>query len=182
MGKRVHGLAVWFLYLTALRPGELSLMKREHVEPHQFTVLGKGTKGQRKRIRFFPLRNAENEPLFPEIGEILEEVQSQRFLHRQGYVWPWAYPSVLQEEFRKACVACGIWMQRVGDDGQRYHRTLHTLRGSAEKRWEALGFSDRLIEDLAGHRGAVRQKHYREQQQQAADLSKRIEMERVKNT
>lgn len=172
-GREVYGVAVHFLYLTALRSGELVSMKREHVLPDSFLIVGKGSKDRQKRLRYFPLKNGDR-ILFPDVLELLSVVQKNTYVRRSDYVWPWTTTAPLQREFRKACEECNIWITRVGIDGQRYKRTIHTLRGSCEKRWEGLGFSDTLIEDLAGHSGRVRKQHYREATQAATDLALRI--------
>ncbi|MCC7438924.1 MAG: tyrosine-type recombinase/integrase [Armatimonadetes bacterium] len=171
--RRVYGLAVWFLYLTGMRSGELVLMEREHVADDSFLIIGKGANGQAKRLRHFPLLDGDR-VLFPEIVQILSEVQKTTYLHRSRFVWPWTSNGPLQREFRNACEECNIWITRTDPDGQRYKRTVHSLRGSCEKRWELLGFSDMVIEDLSGHSGRIRRKHYREATPAAADLAARI--------
>jgi len=115
-------------------------------------------------------------PLFPELVDIISAVQRLTYVRRADYLWPWTATAPLQREFRRACEDCGIWITRTGADGQRYKRTIHSLRGSCEKRWEAAGFPDSLIEDLAGHSGKVRRQHYRERTQSAADLAARISL------
>ncbi len=140
-GRKDLSLIVEFVYLTAIRIGEMTKLRWEHVTDRYFVIQGKGS-----RQRIFPLSP------FPRVSEILMELRDI------GLEIPGRYKTEqLLERHLKSAVK---YLQEQFPEMKFEGITFHVLRKGAINRWRMLGIDQELRNILAGHTREVEKNHY----------------------
>jgi integrase len=152
-------LLVALLALTALRKFEALALTRASITPEALRIVGKGSKARKAPVRYIPLnplgldQTAEPQTpleryyheLWAVVGALLALPETS-----SGLLFPRTYRQYLDDLVR-AKRAAGLL------DARRFH----TLRATAEERWEGLGFDAVTISDQAGHSLPVYVSNYR---------------------
>lgn len=148
-----YAKAYQLLYHTAMRVGEATQLKRSLIVPGQLIrINGKGDE-----YREFPLSR------FPEADEAVRYFYEQE--NPDDKLLPWNNEAKL-----------GLWFRKAKEElGWPDNAVLHSLRASAEWRWEnELFLPYDLICDMAGHEPNVREAHYR-QKRKASEMERAID-------
>lgn len=155
------GLMVSLMAITAMRSIEVLRLRPDDITPSSLRIEGKGSGNRPIRVRHIPMNPLGLDPTSPPTTDL------EQWYHdlwavlaallrlsptETGLLFPGPYSSILRR-FTLAQGAAGL------DGGER--RRLHTLRATAEERWERIGFDPMTISDQAGHSLPVYLSRYR---------------------
>lgn len=150
-------VVIQFLAATGLRVMELERAKWEHIKDGVLTVLGKGTKTRKIRLRHIPFA-VGGQVQMPEVATAIAALRAVS--RKKDYICGLTYLQI-RYGFKKAVKKLGLWWSRMTLDGREERRTIHSLRATVIYRLRnTYHLGNDPIDQLMGNSELVRRRHY----------------------